>query len=315
MQTILLIRFGGLGDLLAAFPSIYLLRKTIPQCSITLICREEYGVVLNKTHLVDEVLSVGDPYLAPLFRSHPYADEAFIRWQDKFSLILGWMQGKKSAMMEENLRSSGRRKCRFFVFEPDMQQPISQFFFQKTGEFLSDERKSIPSFSECTALPLDLNQKRSGLRLLGEKEVKEGDEIVIIHPGSGSERKCWPVENFFKIMDRFSQRRMRGVLVTGEAEQRIERELEREEFPRNWLWLKNAALLKLAGLLSCSSYYLGNDSGVTHLASACGTKGLALFRKDLEPIWRPYGNISVLAQESVSDIKIDSVWETISSSF
>ena len=57
MKSILLFRLGGLGDLLVAFPSIYLLRKELFPCSITLVCREEYGSLLKETGVVDNLVS------------------------------------------------------------------------------------------------------------------------------------------------------------------------------------------------------------------------------------------------------------------
>ncbi len=309
MKSVLLFRLGGLGDLLVAFPSIYLLRKKLAPCSITLICREEYGSLLKEAGVVDNLISEGDASLAPLFAGSPYLDGELSRWLEDFSLILGWMQKKSSLQIEGSLHTQKRKKCRFFVFKPTYPGQISQFFFDITVKFLN--KGATPPFNECRILPIGLSQKEEGLKMFNNRILKEDEKIVVVHPGSGSEDKCWPFRNFIKIITQLSIKGVKGVVVTGMAEGRIESDLEGAALPRSWTWLRNPPLLRLAGLLSCAHIYLGNDSGVTHLAAACGTQVVALFRKDLLAKWKPYGNVSVFSGESISDIKFDAVLEAV----
>jgi ADP-heptose:LPS heptosyltransferase len=318
MKSVLLFRLGGLGDLLVAFPSIFLLRKKLFPCSLSLVCREEYGLILKETGVVDNLVSSSQASLAPLFESPPYPQE-LTQWLGEFSLILGWLQKENSLNQKEFCAFLDREKCRFFVAGPDFLGQISRYFFERTREFLSKEEGSSHSFSDCTLMPLSSSQREEGLKLLGEEFTKHKDElelgtykIVVVHPGSGSKSKCWPLENFLEIINELDQEGYRGALVTGNAEAELENKLKKQALPKRWVWLHNPPLLKLSGLLTVSALYLGNDSGITHLAAACGTKVVALFRNDLEAAWRPYGQTVVLSEESVFDISPHSVWEAVS---
>lgn len=297
---------------MVVLPSIYLLRKIHRASFLTLVCREEYGRILKEAAVVDSIISISDPKIAPLFESPPYPEE-LAQWLRRFSFILGWMQKKSNLTLEEYFLSLKQKRCHFFIHDPDYRGPISTFFFEKTLEFLNGEKSSTLPFSDCTLLPLSSHQKDEGVKLLGEEILKKGDEIAVVHPGSGSESKCWPLDNFFKIILKLSQRGFGGTLVTGMSETRIENRLKSTNFPAGWVWLQNPPLIKLSGLLSRAAIYLGNDSGVTHLAAACGTDVVALFRKDLESYWKPFGRVAVLSSESVYDIGLSSVWETITS--
>ena len=314
MRSVLLFRLGGLGDLLVAYPSIYLVRKLLHPCSITLVCREEYGRLLKETGVVDTILSLNEPQLSPLFTSPPYPED-IVRRLDGFSFILGWMQKKGSLNIEEFCTFREKKRCLSFIFDPDFQGSITRYFFQKTAEFLAPEKGNLPAFQECSFLPLNPEQKHEGLKLLGELALISEKKIAVIHPGSGGERKSWPFENFMEVIFRLADAGMRGVLVTGPAEERLEEKIRASSLPAGWVWLHNPPLLKIAGLLSASSLYLGNDSGITHLAASCGAKGVALFLAEFEALWRPFGRISTLAGESMSDISVDSVWEAVSKSF
>ncbi len=319
MKSALLFRLGGLGDLMVAFPAIYLLRKKLSPCLLTLVCREEYGSILKETGVVDEIVSVGESSLAPLFNSPPYPEE-LSNWLKGFPLVLGWMQKENSLNHKEFCSFLDLKRCRFFVLDPVIQGPFSRYYFGKTHEYLTGIEGPNPSFSRCARLPLSSSQEEAGLRLLG-KELSKGrrkgaekrPKIVVAHPGSGSKSKRWPIGNFMEVMNELDQRGYKGALVTGYAEAELENKLKKQKFPKNWVWLRNPSLVKLSGLLSASALYLGNDSGITHLAAACGTKVVALFQKNLEAAWRPYGHTVVLSGESVSDISSTSVWETMNS--
>jgi ADP-heptose:LPS heptosyltransferase len=130
----------------------------------------------------------------------------------------------------------------------------------------------------------------------------------VVHPGSGSEKKRWPLDHFLEIIGRLRRSGISGVLVTGEAEENIDSVLEKTALPIGWTWIQRPPLIALAGLLKEARLYLGNDSGVTHLAAACGTDVVALFRRDLVDSWRPFGRVQLLFAERVDHIRVDSVW-------
>lgn len=310
MKSALLFRLGGLGDLLVAFPSIYLMRKSLFPCYLTLVCRQEYGLILKETGVVDSIVSADEPRLAPLFASPSYPED-ITRWLEGFSAILSWMQKRSPLKLEEFCASQNKRRCQSFVYDPVSQSPLSTFFFEKTTQFLASEKSPLPSFSQCSLLPLSPQQKQDGLKLLGELPSLSSRNIAVVHPGSGSKNKCWPLENFLEIIRRLARREFQGALVTGQTEARLESRIEESFLPPGWIWLRNPSLLKLAGLLQASALYLGNDSGITHLAAACGTDVVALFREDLKAPWKPFGLSSILSSESVADISSASVWETI----
>ena len=64
-------------------------------------------------------------------------------------------------------------------------------------------------------------------------------------------------------------------------------------------------------ILSSSVLYIGNDSGVTHLAASCAVKVVALFRRDLISSWKPNGSVTILSGLTLSQISLDSVWQAI----
>jgi len=110
---------------------------------------------------------------------------------------------------------------------------------------------------------------------------------LFVHPGAGGAAKCWPAEAFARTIATLAARKRMNVVVhqgpaDGEAASALRRHLG-----AGVVWLVEPALPALAGALAHAGLYLGNDSGVSHLAAALGVPGLVLFdRRHLA--WQPW---------------------------
>lgn len=103
---------------------------------------------------------------------------------------------------------------------------------------------------------------------------------AVIHPFSGSPRKNWPLGHFRQAAA-VVQRRMPVYWCAGPEE-----ELEGAvRFPD---------LRGLARWLAAANVFIGNDSGIAHLAAACGVPVVALFGPTDPRVWAPRGHVCVL---------------------
>jgi len=309
MKQALLIRFGGLGDLLVALPSIRLLRGKYPEAHLILACREEYGALLLGAGVVDEIVSQDSRLITPLFSGKTEAQQVLSDWLGSFELIMGWNHGRKKHFISVPKGSALPAGIHFIHADPWVSGQLSRFFFRKTAEVLGES--GVPSIEDWARLPADRVQRTE---ILGRFYSPEGKKpYAVVHPGSGSENKRWPLRNFLQVISRLGARGVPGALVTGEAEERLEAEIERSVLPHGWSWIRRPCLSALASLLSESAIYLGNDSGVTHLAAAYGTEVVALFRRDLAFAWKPLGRVHLHVGASLGQIELESVWKTIAS--
>jgi heptosyltransferase III len=126
-----------------------------------------------------------------------------------------------------------------------------------------------------------------------------GDEdFIAIHPFSGSPRKNWPLERFRQLAELLHPHLpVKWILEPGAP--RIE--AGDTEPPTEDLY-------RLACRLACARLYIGNDSGITHLAAAAGTRVLALFGPTDPARWAPRGeNVEVLSAASIEAISLERV--------
>jgi ADP-heptose:LPS heptosyltransferase len=309
MKKALLVRFGGLGDLLVALPSIRLIRGKYPDARVTLACRGEYGALLQETGVVDEIIPEDSPRLLPLFSEAPTAETERRKRLGSFDLIMGWTHGQKGYFKGARAARARPGEIHFIRINPQESAPLNRLFFRETAEAIGES--GDVSIDEWAYLPTGRLQRALGSEcLVGGMKKKRG---AVVHPGSGSESKRWPFENFLWIIGRLGERGVAGALVTGEAEENMAAEVEKAALPPNWTWVRRPGLTTLASLLSEAELYLGNDSGVTHLAAACGAEVVALFRREYASAWRPLGRVHLHIAASLGEIGLESVWKTVAS--
>ena len=307
MKKILLVRWGGLGDLLVALPAIRLLRSGFPAAAFTLVCRREYGSLLLQARVVDGVVGQDDRRALSLFSGDASAGDDRAAWLDGFDLVVTWMNQARGGVPGAGRAGAEGGENRLTIcYDARGRQAISEFFFRNTREVLGQRFQARAEFDECARLPVSSLSDDPGLTV--PRRPDRSRPLVVIHPGSGGEKKRWPLENFLEIARRLRERNADGVFVTGEVEAALDRRVEAQARSLAWTWLQSPALASLAKLLADSDLYLGNDSGITHLAAACGARVLALFRNDLVWTWRPSGDSHLLSADSIDRIGLDSVW-------
>jgi ADP-heptose:LPS heptosyltransferase len=307
-SRLLLIRFGGLGDLLVALPSLRLIRRMYPHAHLSLACRETYGRLLAEAGVVDEIIPEDSPRLLSLFDEGQATEAESAGGLGPFDLVIGWTHGGRAHFAKTGMtRIAASGEILFLSADPRGSSPLSRQFFRKTADAIGTG--SDLSIEEYAVLPAD--RPRDAERSAHASGRKGGRRGVVIHPGSGSESKRWPLENFLVIVSRLRERGVTGSLVTGEAEERTAAVLEKTVLPPSWTWLRQPGLTDLVSNLTEAVLYLGNDSGVTHLAAACGAEVIALFRQDLVTAWRPLGRVHPLTAPSLPEIPIESVWKII----
>jgi len=118
--------------------------------------------------------------------------------------------------------------------------------------------------------------------------TEAGEPELAVHPGSGSERKNWPEENWADLLGHLvNHSRLNLLLVGGEAEgERLQR-LAAALPPERARVAQSLPLSDLGKMLEQCVGFVGHDSGVSHLAAAVGLPGLLLWGHSRAEIWKP----------------------------
>lgn len=105
---------------------------------------------------------------------------------------------------------------------------------------------------------------------------------VILHPGSGGRKKNYPLPQFLEAACRLESQGRSIAWSLGPAEEGF-------TLPQRACTLPHCSLVDLAAILARADLYIGNDSGISHLAAAMGCPTIVLFGPTDPQVWCPLG--------------------------
>jgi len=290
---VLVIRGGAIGDFIVALPAIRLLRQNIPQAHIEVMGYSGIVELAVKAGLADATRPLGDRRMAMLYAKGANLDPALADYFCSFNLVVCYLFDP-DGILHENMEKLGVKTLIDFpqLITPGQGHASQQLAkpLEKLAMFLEEPEWRSPTFPERT--------------------VKVAQRIAI-HPGSGSTTKNWPAENWLRLAENISAShpQIEIIFITGEAE------IERNTLPRDITFTRwqNLPLTDLVDHLQTCDLFLGHDSGISHLASACGVPSLLLFGPTDPSTWAPsQPNVRVLRAPSsdLNQLPYDAVRDT-----
>ncbi len=120
-------------------------------------------------------------------------------------------------------------------------------------------------------------------------------DFAVIHPFSGSPRKNWPMERFEELSGIIGM----PVRWCAGPEENLEGAV------------RLANLYELASWLRSARIYIGNDSGITHLAAAAGAPVVAIFGPTDPAVWAPRGDRVRVVQGKLDEVTAEQVLDAV----
>lgn len=297
IQHILIIRPGALGDTLVALPILQHLRTQSSQAHITMIGNHAALPLIQAFQLADEVGSFGDVLWSRLFMSpHSRRQAQFYHRLERIDRAICWLTDT-DGLVQQNLQAAGIPAITIAPGHPAVPMPIVSYLAQSIGE-----APETISWHPPTAY-----------RWQDKQPAKQLLRPIAIHPGSGGQTKCWPITHFATIIIELWRQHIPVCLMAGPADQqRIDelRQLLPETDSATLLHLlQDAPLLTVVQELRHCQSYLGNDTGITHLAAMLGVPTLALFGPSDPTIWKPVGpTVTILKTSSLAALAPQTVY-------
>lgn len=263
MRRILVLRGGALGDFIVTLPALAALRARWPQARIELAGNATAAALAHARGLVDAVHSQQEARWAALFSAEPLPD-ALNHWLQTFDLIISfWPDPDHDLARRFPLLAQQR-----FVAGPALPQtaPAARHFQLTLAPLGVPE---VPPYVRL--VPLDGSVDLPAVRT----------RTVVLHPGSGSPRKNWPLPRWVALVSWLvAQHAVELEIVSGPAES-----------PAPLAWpgtaLRDRPLEELVSRLNRCTLFVGHDSGISHLAAACGARCVLLFGPTDPQVWAP----------------------------
>ena len=279
MSAITIFRGGAIGDFVLTLPAIDAVRRAFPAADLRLIGRPA-TLALGPAA---SVLDGEDPRLIPLHRNGPLPPAT----RQLFSATQRVLAYAVDAQQHFGPATAPSRSWPVLLWDP---RPPADFRGHIVDHLLNPLRQ--------WGLPVCYRTPHIELRPddYGYVDALASAPEVVVHLGSGSPAKCWPVANFHALASALQKKGWHTALLCGPVER--ERQLAVGNLPA----LHPPDLRSLAGLLAKAALFIGNDSGPGHIAAAVGTSTLTLFGPTDPGLWAPRGKRSKVLQAPAADI-------------
>jgi heptosyltransferase-3 len=284
MKRILVIRGGAIGDFILTLPTLKALRDGHPHAHVEIMGYRHIVALAENRFYAQAVRSIEYGPLSSFFAKASDLPPELADYFRGFDLIISYLYDPDE-IFETNLRRSGVGRI--------LRGPAKIATGTHAAEQLAAPIRSlgieIADFSP-RFFPSEEDQRFARDFLQGLP-----GPILTVHPGSGSERKNWPVENWTELGRDWLAANRSLVVAGGEADdvacRRLESEWGRHRCAR---FARSLPLPRLGAILE-ASIFLGHDSGISHLAAASGARCILLFGPSDPDIWAPRNeNVQVL---------------------
>lgn len=308
VRSILVLRLGGIGDVVMATPALRALKTRFPGARLTVLAEEPAAEVIRNSPYVDEVLAFRELYTyrkkrllaLPLYIKHEYTllkillshkYDIFVdlhilyKWQHSIRpLIIGYFS---RAQLRAGLDTDKRG---WFL---NLRVPNSTYQDRHTVELGMDVVRALGAEMPDHSTEIWVSEPdRLYSKILLDKHVgSDGRLLIGIHPGANVwdvMRKIWPIERYVALADIVHEKYGAQIILTG-----AKNEVEMVNKTASLMKKKPVILAgmttvkQLAALIEKLHLFITNDTGPMHMGVAMKTPTIGIFGSGN---WRALGN-------------------------
>jgi ADP-heptose:LPS heptosyltransferase len=137
-------------------------------------------------------------------------------------------------------------------------------------------------------------------KFLRERDVKDEDLLIGIHPGSNYPTQSWLKERFAEVADKVTEKyKARVVLIGGPKDKELIIRITKDMINRPLIFF-NRPIRELLALIQLCHLLICNNSGPLHLATALRTPTVSTMGPTIPERWWPYGQGHVVIRRDLS---------------
>lgn len=274
-----MIRGGAIGDFILTLPALKALRDAYPGSHIEILGYTHIAALADGRFYADVVRSIEYGALSRFFARGGELPRDLSDYFAGFDLVVS------------------------YLFDPDL---IFQTNVERAGVSeiitgpgkLTEDVHAARQLARPMIVDLELELETTSAAIFPSGEDRAfaaeflrdlAEPIIALHPGSGSERKNWPLRKWIELGNKLLDLRNLEcslLVISGEADEAQASELQSQWKNSRVRFARNLPLTHLAAVLE-STTFVGHDSGISHLAAAVGAKCILLFGPTDPDVWAP----------------------------
>lgn len=302
ISSIVVLKLDHIGDFLLTWRAFKSLREAFPDTEITLVCGAHNAGLAQTAALFDHVVAY-NYFERDLQRNQRRALDQIL--SGYFDLAIDCRHDADTRHLLSGIHA--RYRAGFFApnIELDLSLPSMEVAPYDQMQGVHAELR-LQLLVAAVIATYGRPQKHPIQKLIASGVVEpqfSEQRYVVIAPGSGNELKNWPVNNYTLLAKRLTSQLGLSIVILGSVHDMGLARLLEAALPKHHVQnlVGSTQLTDLPRLLQGAAAYVGNDSGITHMAGLLNVPTLCIFAGVADPqIWMPRGEQSVLIRYPVA---------------
>ncbi len=293
VKRILIVKLRSIGDTVLSTPSIIALRRFVPNAQIDILLEDWVAPLLVGHEAIDNVISVGKGPLERTkialqlrsskydvaFNIHGGTTATFFTSSSRAKHRVGYADYQYSFLYNHLLSSSADFWKTEFTHSAEQQLALLGF----VGVPVEDRPKSKLT---VTSTALESIRKKFPAKTQSTQREEEA-VFAVMHPASLFATKQWAPENFARTAEFLADKDIRTIAIASRNEAEVLKALQ-DESKVAIQTFDDLTLPEITALASIAKVFVGNDSGIAHIAAAVGTLSVVIFGSSNRNHWRPW---------------------------
>lgn len=281
VKRVLIVRLRSIGDTVLSTPSLIALRRFLPDARIDILLEDWVAPLLENFEAIDNVLTVGKT-------SKSRFKTMWQLRQNKYDVAFNFHGGTTATFF---VRASGaRHRVGFETYQYSFLYnhllSSSADFWQQEKTHSAEQQLALLGF---VGVPVD-DRPKSHLDVVTDSNFtpySSSFPFALIHPVAAFPTKQWATENFAEIAEFLVNKGLRIVAVGTKKERETLEKLQKIS-PVPIQIYDNLTLPQITNLASRAKLFVGNDSGIAHIAAAVKTPSVVIFGSSNRAHWSPW---------------------------
>lgn len=296
---ILVIRGGAIGDFILTLPVLQAIKQFLPEAHVEILGYPNVANLATLCGLAQQAREIEAQAVAGFFARGGQLNEEWMRYFGQFEIIISYLYDPDE-IFQKNVERCSKAQFIQGPHRPNERedQHATQVFLKPLEQLAIFEADDVPQ--------LTLPPKAPAHSLAPSR--------LILHPGSGSKSKNWPLPRWIELLAQLLSRTNWHVLIVGgEADREEVETLAATACTRRVEVELGRPLNELAQQLTHCEGFVGHDSGISHLCAALGLPGLVLWGLTKTSIWRPNSQQIVIInhQNGLANLPVEQVMARI----
>jgi lipopolysaccharide heptosyltransferase III len=288
VKRVLIVRLRSIGDTVLTTPSLFALKRFVPNAQVDILLEDWVAPVLDGFPHVNNVITFARGSTAARAR---VARE--IR-ANRYDVVYNLHGGTTATLLTRATGAQHRVGYKTYQYARlhNHLSPSSASLWGRDKTHSVEQQLALLGWtgvpvSDRPPTQLAVTREANALVAARLQGAQIAQEFAVIHPAAAFATKQWAANKFAKVADELRGRGL-GVVAIATAEQKSIVDELNQNASAPVTAFTDFSLPELTALLARARLFVGNDSGIAHMAAAVKTPAVVVFGSSNTAHWRPW---------------------------